>query len=344
MEPMKIVGLEEHVAVKPLLDAWAKVPGMPQIPELGYGNEPLALRLRDIGDRRLAEMDDLGVDVQVLSLSTPGVQILAPADSVSVARESNDALAEIVSSNPARFQALAALPTPSPEAAADELERVITQLGFRGAMIFGRTGDQNADAPQFDPIYATAARLRAPLYLHPQTPLPAVMQAYYTGYGQQVDYMFGTFGLGWYYDNGVQLLRLIFSGVFDRHPDLQVIVGHWGELVLFYLEHIATMQTTGLHLERPLADYFRQNIWVTGSGLLSERYLRWTAEVVGVDRMMYSTDYPFTYQTPYPPLDTSRGRGRQFLEQAPLTEAEKAAFGSGNWERLTGHLAMPTRS
>ncbi len=154
-------------------------------------------------------------------------------------------------------------------------------LGFPGAMIFGCTGKANADDRQFDPLYATAERLRVPLYLHPQTPIESVMQAYYAGFGKQVDYMFGTYGLGWYYDNGVQLLRLIFSGVFDRYPDT-VIVGHWGEVVLFYLEHIATMQATGLHLDRPLVDYFRQNVWVTGSGLLSERYLRWTAEVVGV--------------------------------------------------------------
>ncbi|MEJ7665058.1 MAG: amidohydrolase family protein [Hymenobacter sp.] len=253
---------------------------------------------------------------------------------MAVARASNDALAEIVRANPTRFQALAAVPTPQPDAAAEELERAVTQLGFCGAMLFGRTGEVPADARAFDPLYATAARLGAPLYLHPQTPVPAVMQAYYAGFDQSVSQMFGTFGVGWYYDNGVQLLRLIFSGVFDRHPGLQVIVGHWGELVLFYLDHIASMQATGLHLERPLADYFRQNVWVTGSGVLSERYLRWTAEVVGTDRLMYSTDYPFTYAAPYPPMDTSRGRGRRFLEAAPFTEAEKVAIGSGNWERL----------
>ncbi|MBC8083691.1 MAG: amidohydrolase family protein, partial [Hymenobacter sp.] len=269
MGKLKIVGLEEHVAVQPLLDAWAKVPGIPQIAELGYGDEPLAKRLRDVGTQRLADMDDLGIDVQVLSLSTPGVQSLAPDAAVTVARASNDALAVIVRAHPTRFQALAAVPTPDPEAAAEELERAVTQLGFRGGMLFGRTGDVSADAREFDPLYATAARLGAPLYLHPQTPVQPVMQAYYAGFDKKVDQMFGTFGLGWYYDNGVQLLRLIFSGVFDRHPNLQVIVGHWGELVLFYLDHIASMQATGLRLERPLADYFRQNVWVTGSGLLS---------------------------------------------------------------------------
>jgi uncharacterized protein len=132
----------------------------------------------------------------------------------------------------------------------------------------------------------------------------------------------------------VQLLRLIFSGVFDRHPGLQVIAGHWNEVVLFYLDHIGIMQRMA-NLERPLMDYFRQNFWVPGSGTTSQRYHRWTAEVVGTDRMMYSTDYPYTYETGYPFIGTSGGVGRSFLEDAPFAEEEK----SGNWERLTGHVA-----
>jgi uncharacterized protein len=339
---MKIVGLEEHIAMPQLLDAWSRVPGTPEIPELGYGDAPLALRLRDKGARRLAEMDDQGVDVQGLSLSTPGVQNLAPEDAVLVAREVNDALSEIVDNNPTRFQAFAAVPTPAPEAAAAELERAVTKLGCRGAMLFGRTGTAHADAPQFDDLYGVADRLGAPLYFHPQTPVRAVHDAYYAGINPKVDFMFATFGVGWYYDLGVELLRLIFSGVFDRHPNLQVIVGHWGELVLFYLDHIASMQTLGLHLERPLAQYFRQNVWVTGSGTLSERYLRWTAEVVGTDRILYSSDYPFTYATGDPIVETSAGRARSFLERAPLTADEKDAIGSGNWKRLTA--CLPARS
>ena len=133
---------------------------------------------------------------------------------------------------------------------------------------------------------------------------------------------------------------MIFSGVFDRHPGLQVIAGHWGEVVLFYLDHIGVLQDMA-KLERPLADYFRQNFWVAGSGTVSERYLRWTAEVVGTDRMLYSTDYPYTFGTRpggFPYLDTSGGVARSFLEQAQFTEAEKAAIGSGNWEGLTGHV------
>lgn len=238
-------------------------------------------------------MDDQGVDVPVLSLNTPGVQNLPPETSVSIACEANDALAGIVHRHPDRFQGFAAVPTPDPEAAAAELERAVSQLGFRGAMLNGRTGTLNADAPQFEDLYATAERLGAPLYLHPQTPVAPVREAYYSGFGPQVEFAFANFGLGWHYETGVQLLRLILSGVFDRHPGLQVIVGHWGEVVLFFLERTSRVESARLGLERPLQDYFRQNVWVTGSGVLSERYLRWTAEVVGVERILYSTDYPF---------------------------------------------------
>ena len=327
---MQIVGLEEHLVIPELLGAWSRLPGLQQGPGAGFGDDPLAQRLRDCGDRRLTDMDAQGVDMQVLSLTTPGVQNLTPADAVAVAREANDALAQIVNHNPARFQAFAAIPTPEPDSAEEELERAFTKLGLRGAMLYGRTGATNADDSRFDGLYATAARLRAPIYLHPQTPVAPVREAYYSGYGDEIDAMFANFGIGWYYETGVQLLRMIFSGVFDRHPNLQVIVGHWGELVLFYLEHSAVMQAMGLRLDRPLAEYFRQNVWVTGSGLYSERYLRWSAEVVGIDRIMFSTDYPFR--------DTGGGTARTFLQNAPLTEAEKAAIGSGNWERLMGQV------
>ena len=330
---VQIVALEEHFVVPELLAAWSRIPESQRDPVSGFGDDPLAQRLRDVGDRRVADMDDQGVDVQVLSLNTPGVQNLGPADAVAVAREANDALAGIVAGRPGRFQAFAAIPTPDPAAAPGELERAVTRLGFRGALLNGRTGTTNMDAPQYDDLYAAAERLGAPLYLHPQTPVAPVRSAYYSGFGDPVDFLFANFGIGWHYETGIQLLRLIFSGVLDRHPSLQLIIGHWGEVVLFFLERTAMMQQTGLHLDRPLADYFRQNVWVTGSGVLSERYLRWTAEVVGAGHILYATDYPF--------IDTGAGRARAFLEQAPLTDEDKAAIGSGNWERLTGQLSGP---
>jgi predicted TIM-barrel fold metal-dependent hydrolase len=336
-DELRIIGVEEHVILPVLRDAWTRAGVQPNV----YGDDhPVTRRLHDVGERRLADMDEQGLDVAVLSLTSPGVQNLPPADAVSVAREANDALAEIVAAHPARFQAFAAIPTSSPEAAAEELERAVTRLGFPGAMLYGRTGDKPADAPDFDDLYGTAERLGVPLHFHPQAPVRAVQEVYYSGLPNGVGPALATAGLGWYYDLGVQYLRMIFSGVFDRHPELQVIAGHWGEVILFYLDHTGYLEDMA-KLRRPLADYFRQNFWVAGSGTVSERYLRWTAEVVGTDRMLYSTDYPYTFGTRpggFPYLDTSGGVARSFLEKAPFTDEEKAAIGSGNWERLTGHL------
>lgn len=175
-----------------------------------------------------------------------------------------------------------------------------------------------------------------PLHFHPQLPVQPVIDAYYSGIGPIGTALAGP-AIGWYYDLGVQYLRMIFSGVFDRFPDLQVIAGHWGEVVLFYLDHTGCVAEAG-GLRQPLADYFKQNFWVAGSGTNSPRYLRWTAEVMGTDRMLYSTDYPFTYgfrPGGFPYVDTSAGAARSLLEDAPFTDDQKADIAHRNWERLT---------
>jgi hypothetical protein len=316
------------------------------VPNLGFGDSPglVAQRLRDTAEMRLAHMDDQGVDVAVLSISTPGVQNLPDADAVAVARDTNDQLAEIVAGNPDRFRAFAAIPTQSPSAAAAQLERAVTELGFLGAMLYGRTGSKLPDDPEYDELYATAERLQVPLHFHPQMPVQAVKDAYCSNVGPTGNALAGP-GIGWYYDLGVQYLRMIFSGVFDRYPGLQVIAGHWGEVVLFHLDHIGSPADAG-GLARPLADYFKQNFWVAGSGIVSPRYFRWTAEVVGTERMLYSTDYPFTYgfrPGGFPFMDTSAGVARSFLEDAPFTDEQKADIAHRNWEHLTSRATHQAR-
>ncbi|MDH2388707.1 amidohydrolase family protein [Streptomyces sp. HNM0663] len=342
-ERLRIIALEEHVTLPVIMEAWSRA-GVPELPNLGFGDSPVARRLRDTAEGRLAHMDDQGVDVAVLSISSPGVQNLPGADATAVAREVNDQLAEVVAGNPDRFQAFAAIPTQSPSAAAAELERAVTELGFPGAMLYGRTGSKLADHPEHDELYAAAERLRVPLHFHPQMPVEAVTDAYYSGLGPIGTALAGP-AIGWYYDLGVQYLRMIFSGVFDRFPELQVIAGHWGEVVLFYLDHTGFFADAG-GLARPLADYFRQNFWVAGSGTVSPRYLRWTAEVVGTERMLYSTDYPFTYgfrPGGFPFVDTGAGVARSFLEDAPFTDRQKADIAHRNWEGLVSRAADRAR-
>jgi predicted TIM-barrel fold metal-dependent hydrolase len=205
----------------------------------------------------------------------------------------------------------------------------VTKLGLKGAKLFGRTRERNLDHPDNEPIFEAAAALRAPLYLHPQSPLPTVRDAIYSDFGAAVDGAFATHGLGWHYETGLQILRMVLAGVFDRNPDLQVVTGHWGEVVLFYLDRIDDLQRTA-KLERPISDYFRRNVSVTASGVWSQRYLRWAIEVLGIERIMFSTDYPYRF--------TQGGGARRFLEEANLGLADTAAIAHGNWERLVGGI------
>jgi predicted TIM-barrel fold metal-dependent hydrolase len=327
---MKLIGLEEHFVSHDIMTAWKALdPKWQDVAFTHSDGGEIGRRLLDLGADRLAAMDDAGFDIQVLSLTAPGVQSLAPDDATALQSASNDLVAEKVRSNPERYQGFATLATPAPEAAARELERAVTKLGLNGAMLFGRSRDRNLDHRDNEPIFAAAAALRAPLYLHPQSPLPAVRDALYSGFSDAVDGAFATHGIGWHYETGIQILRLILAGVFDRFPDLHIITGHWGEVILFYLERAEGLAGVA-KLDRPIADYFRHNISVTPSGMWSQRYLRWAIEVLGVERIMFSTDYPYRF--------TPGGGARRFLEEANLSEADKTAIAHGNWDRMVQQI------
>lgn len=322
----RIVALEEHMVTAEVVAAWQKLePRWRDLALTPSTRGESGRRLAEIGEERIAAMDAGGIDTQVLSLTAPGLQNLEPADAAVLQRDVNDLLADTVRNRPDRFQAFATLATPAPEAAAAELERAVTRLDLSGAMVFGRTRGRHLDEPEFRPLLETAAALRAPLYLHPQSPPTTVREAYYAGLGDRLDAALATHGIGWHYDCGLELLRLILTGVFDRLPDLQIIVGHWGELMMFFLDRIDTNLTEIAGLDRPVSDYLRTNVFVTPSGILSEKYLRWTLETVGAERILFSADYPFV-----PPTTGAR----TFLDAAPLDPADRAAVGSANWERI----------
>ena len=327
---MKIIGLEEHFATLEIVAAWKALP--PELQDIAVKLSTIGdieRRLFDFADERIRFMDEAGIDMQVLSLTTPGVQSLDPEKAVPLARASNDILAEIVRGRPDRFQGFATLATPAPSEAVRELERAIRELGLNGAILYGRTHDRNLDHPDFLPIFEAAAAMRVPLYLHPQSPRPAVRETYYHGFSDKLDDMFATAGIGWHYETGVQALRLVLSGVFDLFPDLQVILGHWGEVVLFFLDRIDLLsrearQATGL--QRPISAYFKTNISVTPSGVFSQRYLHWAREVLGIERILFSTDYPYHLE--------HDGGARRFLEEADLSDVERRAIAHANWERM----------
>jgi uncharacterized protein len=322
----KLIGIEEHFVTADIRAAWA-ASSIGQEGTGGFDLGEIEERLDDLGPHRLALMDESGVDTQVLSVTTPALHNLEPAESVRLARKTNDLLAAAIAKYPTRFQGFAVLPTAAPAAAASELERSVTQLGFAGAMLCGRTRDKNLDHADFRPIFKTAAMLGVPLFVHPQIPQRAVREVYYSGFGDLVDTAFATFALGWHYEAGIQFVRLLLAGVFDEHPDLQIVLGHWGEVVLFYLERLNVLARVA-KLQRPVVDYMRQNLYVTPSGMWSQSYLQRTLEIVGPERILFSTDYPYQYRP--------GGQGRSFVEAAALSPEQKEMFAHGNWERLTG--------
>ncbi len=323
---MKTIGTEEHFVTDDVLAAWSQLDASSQ------GSVPpgeIGERLREVGERRIAAMDEAGLDVQVISLTSPGLHNFSAGDAASLQVRTNDRIAELTNAHSERFQGFATLATPAPTAAAQELERAVTKLGLNGALLFGRTGERNLDHSDYWPIFEVAASLHAPLYIHPQVPQPQVRAALYAGFGDAIDNAFASFGIGWHYESGVQFLRLALAGVFDRFPELQVLLGHWGEVVLFFLE-----RTDGLAMQAKLphsfSDYIRRNAYITAGGVYSQRYLRWAVEVVGVERILFATDYPYR-----PGPD---GGVEHFLQTAGLDPADQERIAAGNWDALVSGI------
>jgi len=327
---MRTIGTEEHFVTEEVAAAWSRLDSRARedSPPSVIAAE-MEERLREVGERRIAAMDAAGLDVQVISLTSPGLHNLPAQEASGLQVDTNDRIAELVSAHPGRFQGFATLATTAPAAAAQELERAVTVLGLNGALLFGRTGERNLDHADNWPIFEAAAALRAPLYIHPQSPQPRVRAALYAGFDDAIDVGFATYGIGWHYEAGIQFLRLALAGVFDRFPDLQVLLGHWGEVVLFYLDR-ADRLSKQAKLPRSFAEYVHANAYITAGGVYSQRYLRWAVEVVGVERIMFATDYPYQ-----PGPD---GGVERFLGSAGLDQADQERIAAGNWDALVAGI------
>ena len=326
---MKIIGLEEHFWTPELTAALRSLPPEQQDDSLNISSDGPGVQglIMDLGEGRLRQMDLIGLDMMVLSVSAPGAQALPAAQAVPLARQANDRLAAAIKAHPDRLAGWATLPTPDPAAAVQELRRAVQELDLKGAMLNGRTGEKYLDHPDFRPLLAEAAALGVPLYLHPQIAPKPVRALYYDGFNPELSINLATAGWGWHLDAGVGALRLILSGVFDELPSLQIVLGHWGEMVTFYLERATTAMPPALTgLKKTVGEYFRQNFYVTGSGIYVTPYLLRAVEVMGADRVMYASDYPYIY---FPD-----GTARNFLEQAPLSFDDRAKIAHLNAERL----------
>ncbi len=285
----------------------------------------LEAKMSDLGATRLKDMDAGGIDLQVISHTASAVVPLPGDEAVRLTREANDQLASAVAAHPDRFAGFATLPMTDPEAAADELERAVSSLGLKGAMINGTTNGRFLDDPSFLPILERAVALNVPIYIHPEVPPAAVQEAYYSGLDPAVNFSLSAAGWGWHSEVGLHALRLILAGVFDRLPTLQIIIGHMGEMIPFMLARSNNvLMRVAKHLQRTVSEYFLQNFSITTSGFFTEPPLLLALQVIGVDRIIFSVDYPYS----------SNEQGRAFLDRASLSPADKEKISHLNAERL----------
>ena len=327
---MRIVALEEHFTVPRIVagispDAVARR-GFPTDPNFRWAQTNKRDELADLGAARIADMDASGVTVQVLSVAGPGADLVPGPDGIALARAYNDALAEACVRHPGRYRGFAHLPMLAPEAAADELERAVRDLGFHGVLVNGATDGRFLDDPMFEPILARAAALDVPIYLHPGIPAAEVRTAYFDGLPGNFSFTLALSAWGWHAETAIHTLRLVLSGALDRHPGLKIVIGHMGEALPFMLDRID--ETTALQAKSLLRRSVRQTlvdqVWLTTSGFFTMVPFMAALMTFGVDRIMFSVDYPFA----------SNARARAFLDALPVSPADRAKIAHGNADAL----------
>jgi uncharacterized protein len=322
---MRTITLEEHYATPGFLQG----PGRSLVERAERAGGRAAEILEqavNVGERRIREMDAARIDMQVLSLNSPGVEPLDGDEACALAREANDFVAAAVEQYPARFAGFAALPIAAPEKAAAELERTVREHGFKGALINGHHRGRYLDDRFFWPILQRAEALAVPIYVHPTMPPPAVIEASYGGFTPEVTNLFAGPGWGWHIETAVHVLRLILSGALDRYPKLQIIVGHMGEGLPFMQSRLDLMTPSITGLQRPISAYLRENVHYTFSGFnFTPTFLDLLLQV-GVDRIMFSADYPYQ----------SMAEARAFLDRLPVSAADRERIAHANAERLLG--------
>lgn len=327
---MRLIATEEHFALPAVPGAPAPAGRLPLEEGTMVGAPWLSDRgiAQDLDDKRLAIMDETGVTMQILS--TPFAQSFPAEVAEEKSRAFNECAAAAISRHPDRFSAFATLPTAVPEACAPELERCVREHGFVGALIGNRVdGDKFLDDPRYDDLLSACEELNVPIYLHPGEPPQTVQDLCYGGplLSETITSSFARFGYGWHVDVGVHFLHLVATGVFDRHPNLQMILGHWGELLPYYVDRFDTaMPGEFLGLEHETSYYVRNNSYVTSSGLQSLECMNLCKNVMGPERLMFSADFPFA---------SFEGTDK-LLNNPYFTPEEIELFAHGNAERLMG--------
>jgi 5-carboxyvanillate decarboxylase len=332
------IAAEEAFAPPEILDGYRRLiarepgldPGFTSLMGFYLGASPRAVqvmsRMTDLGELRLRDMDDSGIAKQILSLTSPGVQIFDAATGTSFAQLSNDYLASAIEKHPDRFHGLAAIAPQDPAAAVKELERGVRKLGLKGVIVNSHTRGEYLDDPKFWPIFEAAAALNVPIYLHPNTPPPAMIGPFLERGLDGAIYGFAV-------ETGLHMLRIIVSGVFDRFPGLRMVLGHLGEALPYWLFRMDFMHRAMVaanrypavkKLNRKPSDYFKENIYVTTSGMAWQPPILYAQSVLGVDRVLYAMDYPYQFV----PEEV------KVTDELPISEADKRKLYQSNAESL----------
>ena len=333
---MRIVAVEEHFVYADLL---ARIDSNTLVRN-GWPAQGTALHealnprgLADVGEERIVAMDAAGISVQVLSVPGPGAELVADAAGIAIARDYNDRLGQLISAGAGRFSAFAHLPMMSPEAAAEELERAVTERGLIGAMINGTINGKFLDSAEFEPVLDCAERLNVPLYVHPGIPPESVRTAYYDGLPGQASFMLAIAGWGWHAETAVHILRLALSGALERHPRLKLLIGHMGEGLPGMIERVERVFSgySKEHLGRSAARAIVEQVWVSTSGFTSIPAFLATLMTFGADRILFSVDYPF-------------GKNRtavDFLMALPLSPSDLRKVAHANADEMLGLAITP---
>ena len=331
---MKIITLEEHYADQEIMDAnnAFNKNRPPMKPEQEEAMKFLMSRsfpgpeLLDF-EKRIAYMDRNKIDVQVLSVTSPVSDLVPAEEQVRICKQANDITRQHMDEYSGRFQGFAALPMADPKAAARELERCVKELGFCGVMLAGRYKGRFFNEAEFFPVFEKAAELDVPVYFHPALIPMQVQEANYMSdaYSWIVGAELSSAGYGWHSEVGIQIVRMILSGIFDKLPNLKFISGHWGETIPAFLERMDTIldqEITGL--KKTVSEYYKEHVYITPSGIMSKDQLEYMVKVMGADHVMYAIDYP--YMKPE--------NVYEFLMSSTLSAEEKELIAHGNAERI----------
>ncbi len=321
----KLICVEEHYSSETIKEKINKILGKED-----FGTAPLTETERaaaDLGAGRVEYMNSAEISTQILSCADEYPALLAKEHAVSLCREVNDEMHRASMAHPGRYYCLATLPLSAPEDAAAELERCVKSLGFVGAMLIGHFEGRSYADEWYFPIFKKAEELNVPIYMHPCKVDSAVAERYYKGaWSPTAGTLFAGFGIGWHYEVGIEAVRMMLAGIFDRLPRLQIILGHWGEVVAYYMYRLDEVGQSITGLNKSFSRYFKENVYVNPSGMMYEAQFRFCMDTFGAERIMWGEDYPYRK----PENITA------FLKELDISEEEREKIAYANAEKLFG--------